>query len=393
MTAETTRWVSSEQTTGAGEPVSIPQADDGRGSTVAPLPGRSEATTTGTGDARGISITDHGTGNATGERVPSSLRITKTSRINPDDPRFIRTITAGVAFAGLVAFAISFVALMEVAAWLGLPEWMYWSVPAFMDTGILVYAGSVLIHKARGERTWPSWLMLGVFTGLSIVANTAHALAYGDTTGESWQPIIGAVIAGMVPVAVFTATEQLSRVAVEDPISRRRELQAEAEWHAEQADRERNRLEMEAQREHAEQEAEIAREEHQTRLAMLRAQRDAQVERASVMAAEGQFELPTASRSLHLVAAQETHGATSSTEPSGGRSAGTSGDDLDELAAFVAERTTRGEETSGADLAREFGFSDKTGRRRLAKLREERPDVFTEAPADDGAAGTGHRES
>ena len=93
------------------------------------------------------------------------------------------------------------------------------------------------------------------------------------------------------------------------------------------------------------------------------------------------------------MAAQETHGATSSTEPSGGRSAGTSGDDLDELAAFVAERTARGEETSGADLAREFGFSDKTGRRRLAKLREERPDVFTEAPADDGAAGTGHRES
>ena len=196
----------------------------------------------------------------------------------------------------------------------------------------------------------------------------------------------------MVPVAVFTATEQLSRVAVEDPISRRRELQEEAEWHAEQADRERNRLEMETQRELAAQSAAIAREEHETKLAVLRAQRDAQVERAVVLAAEGQFELPTISRSLHLVAAQETHGARPSDEPSGGRSSGKAGEDLDDLAAFVAQRTAAGEDTSGADLAREFGFSDKTGRRRLAKLREERPDVFTEAPADDGSVGTGHRE-
>ena len=393
MTAGTTRWLSSEQTNGTRDNVSLPQADEGRKSAVAPLPGRSEATTTGTGDARGISITDHGTGHGTGDGAPSSVRTTKSSRINPDDPRFIRTITAGVAFAGLVAFAISFVALMEVAAWLGLPEWMHWSVPAFIDTGILVYAGSVLIHKARGERTWPSWLMLGVFTSLSIVANTAHAFAYGDTTGESWQPVVGAVIAGMVPVAVFTATEQLSRVAVEDPISRRRELQAEAEWHAEQADRERNRLETEARQERAAQDAAIAREEHETRLAVLRAQRDARVEQAAVLAAEGQFELPTVSRPLHLVAAQETHGAKSSTEASGGRSVGTSGEDLEEVAAFVAQRTAVGEDTSGADLGREFGFSDKTGRRRLAKLREERPDVFIEAPADDGAVGAGQRES
>ena len=393
MTAGTTRWLSSEQTNGTRDNVSLPQADEGRKSAVAPLPGRNEATTTGTGDARGISITDHGTGHGTGDGAPSSVRTTKSSRINPDDPRFIRTITAGVAFAGLVAFAISFVALMEVAAWLGLPEWMHWSVPAFIDTGILVYAGSVLIHKARGERTWPSWLMLGVFTSLSIVANTAHAFAYGDTTGESWQPVVGAVIAGMVPVAVFTATEQLSRVAVEDPISRRRELQAEAEWHAEQADRERNRLETEARQERAAQDAAIAREEHETRLAVLRAQRDARVEQAAVLAAEGQFELPTVSRPLHLVAAQETHGAKSSTEASGGRSVGTSGEDLEEVAAFVAQRTAVGEDTSGADLGREFGFSDKTGRRRLAKLREERPDVFIEAPADDGAVGAGQRES
>lgn len=73
-----------------------------------------------------------------------SVTRARSSRINPDDPTFIRIITIGVAFAGLVAFAISFVTLMEVASWLGLPQWMNWAVPAFIDTAILVYAGSVL---------------------------------------------------------------------------------------------------------------------------------------------------------------------------------------------------------------------------------------------------------
>lgn len=214
------------------------------------------------------------------------------SRINPDDFRFIRAITLGVLFAGLVAFAISFVALMEVAAWLGLPDWMHWAVPAFIDTAIVVYAGSVLIHKARGETTWPSWLMLAAFTALSMVANAAHALSYANSLQHEWQSWVGVAIAAMVPIAVFTATEQLSRVAVEDPVSRRRELEAAAEWHAAQAERERKQLEVEAARERARQEAELESEEHRTRLEEVRAQREARARLAKEQAERGQLELP-----------------------------------------------------------------------------------------------------
>ena len=344
----------------------------GADNTVAPAIGDAGATATDASDARANKNHKHGDDHTTRHARPASSPATPTSsRINPDDPRFIRSIAVGVAFAGLVAFAISFVALMEVAAWLGLPAWMHWSVPAFIDTGILVYAGSVLIHKARGERTWPSWLMLAVFTILSIVANCAHALAYGQTGADSWQAVVGAVIAGMVPVAVFTATEQLSRVAVEDPISRRRELQAAAEWHAEQAERERKQLEMEAERERARQDAELAQEQHATELAVVRAQREARAERAAELAARGTFELPTPTP-LRVIESPTDGGEDAPQRASRSRSG-----DMDALAEFVAARTAEGLDTSGADLANEFGFSDKTGRRRLAALREERPQVFT----------------
>lgn len=294
------------------------------------------------------------------------------SRINPDDPRFVRVITVGVAFAGLVAFAVSFVTLMEVGAWLGLPSWMHWAIPAFIDTAILVYAGSVLIHKTRGERTWPSWLLLGTFTSLSVVANAAHALAYGQAQ-TAWQGIIGAVIAGMVPMAVFAATEQLSRVAVEDPISRRHELEAEATWLAEQAERERRQLEVEAEREQARQQAELAREQHVTELEVVRAQRAGLTARAASAAESGQlFALPSTDTEPTAVTTETETETKSESAPR--RMQAVAGREA--IIEFISDRAAQGVETSGADLAAKFGFSDKTGRRRLAELREARPELF-----------------
>lgn len=307
-----------------------------------------------------------------------SVTRARSSRINPDDPKFIRIITIGVAFAGLVAFAISFVTLMEVASWLGLPTWMNWAVPAFIDTAILVYAGSVLIHKTRGERTWPSWMLLGTFTALSVVANASHALTFGTANRDSWQAIIGAVIAGMVPLAVFAATEQLSRVAVEDPLSRRRELQEESEWMAAQAERERKQLEVEAERERARQETEIAREQHVTQLEVVRAQREALATQAAQAAERGEvFALPQSPKlaSVPEPSAEEPPIA-SSPEPKPA-SPKPKNSDLNEVVEFIATRTEQGLDTSGADLANEFGFSDKTGRRRLSALRESHPHIFT----------------
>src|SRR5690625_4950465 len=157
----------------------------------------------------------------------STVPTIEPKRINPDSRVFLRVVVGGVFVAGLVAFAISFVALYSVAEWLGLPSWMWWAVPVFIDLAILVYAGLVLVHKSRGEGTWPSWMALGAFTALSVVANGAHTLAHSHEA--QWQAYIGVLIAGMVPIAIFVATEQLSRVAIQDLHSRKTEIREQFE--------------------------------------------------------------------------------------------------------------------------------------------------------------------
>ena len=216
---------------------------------------------------------------STGARPTGSGIRALPRRVNPNDGRFIRAVVAGTAVAGLVAFSISFAALYEVAAWLGLPPFMHWAVPVFIDLAILVYAGSVLVHESRGESARASWWALGAFTGLSMIANGAHA--WSAENASVWQSVVGALIAVMVPVAVFVATDQLARVAVENPDSRRAERASQVSEEAEQLkaqaelDRQRAELEaelaasrwqIEAQRREAEREAEVAEARHRQEL-------------------------------------------------------------------------------------------------------------------------------
>src|SRR5699024_11629988 len=84
-------------------------------------------------------------------------------RMNPDSGLFIRVVVTGVIIAGLVAFAISFVALYSVAEWLGLLPWMWWAVPVFIDLAILVYAGLVVVHTSRGDGSGRSWVAVVSF--------------------------------------------------------------------------------------------------------------------------------------------------------------------------------------------------------------------------------------
>ena len=297
---------------------------------------------------------------------PLSVRVSQ--RINPDDHRFVRLIVIMTVIAGLVAFAISFVAIMEVAAWMGLPVWMHWAIPAFIDVAILTYAGAVLVQKSRGEPTWVPWSLLAIFTALSVVANVAHAMSHDQQT--EWQSWVAAVIAGMVPIAVFAATEQLARVAVEDPAARRKQVEE-----AQQAEIDAQQRAME--REEREFEARLRREEQQTQLELARAKRDAQV---------AQARKPTPPPGPKPVAPRPKPTATSSAaSASSGSSASFNGTgrkptvELDEIASYVIEYIQAEDKPpSGAVLARKFGFTDKTGRQKLRDLRAERPEIFSD---------------
>lgn len=315
----------------------------------------------------------------------AASRPARGRRVNPDSGPFIRLIVAGVTILGLVAFAISFVALMEVAAWLGLPSWMAWAVPVFIDLAILVYAAAVLVHRARGERTIASWTALTIFTLLSVVANSAHALAYGST--DSWQSLVGAGMAAMVPIAIFTATEQLARVAVEDPKTRDRELQEATRWEAVQAEQEQQMVELEAQRdeqkrrleqerEEARRQAELESEEHETRLAIARAQRERRIEQA---VAEDSGEASAAPVAQVPSAPRTEKGSTqdrqaSSASSSGGSSRGRQ--PVEDAADWVRRQIEAGVEPVGTTFAEEFGVSDRTARRRLRDVRSAHPELF-----------------
>ncbi|MHA7170046.1 DUF2637 domain-containing protein [Arthrobacter bambusae] len=136
-------------------------------------------------------------------------------RINPDSLGALWLTVGLVGFLAVASFMVSFTGLHEVAAWAGLPAWLGWAVPMFIDVAILAYTLAVLIHRHRGEKTWASWLSLAGFTLFSVIANAAHALSIPHP--DAGQQIIGAATAAMAPVAVFAATEQLGRLVIRRP--------------------------------------------------------------------------------------------------------------------------------------------------------------------------------
>lgn len=299
-------------------------------------------------------------------------------RVNPNDGRFIRAVVIGTSIAGLVAFSISFAALYEVAAWLGLPPFMHWAVPVFIDLAILTYAGSVLVHESRGEPARASWWALGAFTGLSVVANGAHA--WSAANESVWQSVVGVLIAAMVPVAVFVATDQLARVAVENPASRRAERAAEMDEEAEvlrvqaelaarreelEAEREARRVERERERRQAKFEAELEHARHRRELEAVA--REAEQSQDSAREDEGAPSSPVVTvRALEPVKTVEEP-ATALEAPSGA-----------EVTAWIVARCESGECPSAGEIAEWAGCSERTGRRRLADVRAARPELFTD---------------
>ncbi len=299
-------------------------------------------------------------------------------RVNPNDGRFIRAVVIGTSIAGLVAFSISFAALYEVAAWLGLPPFMHWAVPVFIDLAILTYAGSVLVHESRGESARASWWALGAFTGLSVVANGAHA--WSAENASVWQSVVGMLIAAMVPVAVFVATDQLARVAVENPASRRAERAAEMDEEAEalrvqaelaarreelEAEREARRVERERERRQAEFEAELEHARHRRELEAVA--REAEPPQETAGEDEGAPSSPVVTvRALEPVKTVEEPAAPLKA-PSG-----------TEITAWIVARCEAGECPSAGEIAEWAGCSERTGRRRLADVRAARPELFTD---------------
>lgn len=313
--------------------------------------------------------------------IPADARARIASgsrRINPDSIHTLWITVGIVGILAVVSFMVSFAGLSEVARWVGVPEWMAWSVPTFIDLAIVAYTLAVLIHRSRGERTVASWCSLGVFTAVSVVANAAHALSVGHAV--EWQAWIGAGIAAMAPLAVLAATEELGRLAVapvtqalEDaptPVEAPVQMQ-EAPVPAAPAP------ELAAPVTVREVEAQPAPE------APVAVEDDVPLERVPVYAVEQPLitvSLPLEAESgetpATLAWAQEsTQAELKRDEPVFDALQSTTDDEESQIAEWVEAEVEAGREPSGSALARHLNVSDRTGRRKLKAFNDAQGDA------------------
>lgn len=120
-----------------------------------------------------------------------------------------------VAVLAAASFTLSFLGLIQAAAWAGIPDQLRWLVPIVVDATILVYAVAASVQRARGESTTLSWVAVGFFTAVSAAANAAHVLAPGGVFIElNGAVVFGAFLASIMPISLFFATETTVKLAV-----------------------------------------------------------------------------------------------------------------------------------------------------------------------------------
>lgn len=161
--------------------------------------------------------------------------MSESRRINPDSIGILWVTVVILAFLQLCSFMVSFAGLSEVANWVGIPTWMSWTIPAFIDVSIIGYSLAVLIQRSRGESTRLAWSALLFFTAVSIFTNGAHALSIPQSV--EWQGIVGAGVAALSPIGVFMATEVIGQLIIARPDTSKGETLADlGEQKAEQVE-------------------------------------------------------------------------------------------------------------------------------------------------------------
>lgn len=280
------------------------------------------------------------------------------ARINPDSKKTLWFTVILIVSLGMTSFLVSFNGLLDVATWVGLPPNLRWAVPVFIDISILAYSMAAVIHKARNESVRATWVSLGVFTFMSVIANAVHALSTGQghTVAQSW---IGAVIAAAAPIAVFAATEELSRLAFRSPEAENFVMEEEVldvEEFTAPAPRASLPVSAPEQDKEPEQkyepESTVSPSTHTTEKSVPMTWKDA-LEQPVNQAVESK----TVSVSVAEPAPQKI-------------------DVEDGLIEWVTEQINAGENVTGAMVGEFLGKSSRTGANRLKTLKEEMPALF-----------------
>lgn len=104
-----------------------------------------------------------------------------------------------VSMIALLAFILSFDAIMKLAIDNGTPEELAWMVPLIVDGSMIVFSVSVMRATLANEKTRIGWALIIAFTAVSVWFNVAHS---NLTT-------FGIAIAALAPLALFATFETL----------------------------------------------------------------------------------------------------------------------------------------------------------------------------------------
>ena len=112
------------------------------------------------------------------------------------------TAVAGTVFIAAGAFWLSFTSLADLAARSGIGAGQAWAWPLIVD-GIIVVATVAVVALAGTRVAWYPWLLLICGAGLSVTANSIHAIVAADADVPA---VLAACVAAVPPLVLLAIT-------------------------------------------------------------------------------------------------------------------------------------------------------------------------------------------
>lgn len=114
----------------------------------------------------------------------------------------IVTAVAGTVLIAMGAFWLSFTSLTDLARRSGIDAGQAWAWPLIVD-GIIVVATVAVVALAGTRQAWYPWLLLICGAGLSVTANSTHALVAADADVPG---MLAAAVAAVPPLVLLAIT-------------------------------------------------------------------------------------------------------------------------------------------------------------------------------------------
>ena len=114
-----------------------------------------------------------------------------------------------VAIIAVLSFTLSYAALYEMALSNGYPVALAYIWPLLIDEPLVVFSLATVNSYLHNESTVKQWILVGIYTLLTIFFNALHAPTTGDIIPVSVAPILPLIVAIIAPVSLFFSFEML----------------------------------------------------------------------------------------------------------------------------------------------------------------------------------------